>query len=79
MTRGHADRPGVHSDSANFAFIGQFCELPRDTMFTMEYSIRSAREAVSALFKLPARRPPPVYQGWRDPAAMAAAVKTFVL
>ena len=41
-------------------------------MFTMEYSVRSAREAVSRLFNLPVG-PPPVYQGWKDPMALAAA------
>jgi oleate hydratase len=79
MTRNHADRPEVHPANANFAFIGQFCEMPQDTMFTMEYSVRSAREAASALCNSPVRRPPPVYQGWRDPAAIAGAVRTFLL
>ena len=33
----------------NFAFIGQFAETERDTIFTTEYSIRTAMEAVYTL------------------------------
>ena len=37
------DRPDVHpAGSINFAVIGQYCELPRDCVFTVEYSVRSA-------------------------------------
>jgi hypothetical protein len=48
--------------SKNLAFIGQFCELPDDVVFTVEYSIRSAQTAVYALLGLK-REPPAVYQG----------------
>ena len=33
----------------NFAFLGQFAETPRDTVFTTEYSVRTAMEAVYGL------------------------------
>mgnify|MGYP003693859533 CR=1 FL=1 len=33
----------------NFAFIGQFAETERDTIFTTEYSVRTAMEAVYTL------------------------------
>ena len=33
----------------NFAFLGQFTETPRDTVFTTEYSVRTAMEAVYGL------------------------------
>ena len=33
----------------NFAFLGQFVETPRDTVFTTEYSVRTAMEAVYGL------------------------------
>ena len=33
----------------NFAFIGQFAETRRDTIFTTEYSVRTAMEAVYTL------------------------------
>ncbi|HTR14608.1 MAG TPA: oleate hydratase [Roseiarcus sp.] len=79
MVRRKADRPKVIPDGAkNFAFIGQFCEIPKDTMFTMEYSVRSARTAVSGLFGLPDETPP-VYEGWKDLRAVGAAIRTFLL
>lgn len=44
------DRPNVvPNGSVNFAFIGNFAETPRDTVFTTEYSIRTAMEAVYTL------------------------------
>ena len=47
------DRPDVVPDgSVNFAFIGNFAETPRDTVFTTEYSIRTAMEAVYTLLKV---------------------------
>ena len=33
----------------NFAFLGQFAQTPRDTVFTTEYSVRTAMEAVYGL------------------------------
>jgi oleate hydratase len=79
MNRNHADRPEVvPAGAVNFAFIGQFCEMPKDTMFTMEYSVRSAREAVSRLYRLKVK-PPPVYDGWRDPLALIGAFAALVL
>ena len=38
--------------SVNFAFIGNFAETPRDTVFTTEYSIRTAMEAVYTLLNV---------------------------
>ena len=47
------DRPDVVPEgSVNFAFIGNFAETPRDTVFTTEYSIRTAMEAVYTLLKV---------------------------
>ena len=51
--REEKDRPFVVPDKAvNFAFIGQFAETPRDTIFTTEYSIRTGMEAVYTLLKV---------------------------
>ena len=48
--RKNSDRPlVVPHGSMNFAFIGQFAETPRDTIFTTEYSIRTGMEAVYTL------------------------------
>ena len=51
--REEKDRPLVVSkESINFAFVGQFAETPRDTIFTTEYSIRTGMEAVYTLLKV---------------------------
>ena len=53
MPRKESDRPKVVPDGAvNFAFIGQFAETPRDTIFTTEYSIRTGMEAVYTLMNV---------------------------
>ena len=50
MPRAYGDRPDVvPAGAVNFAFIGQFAETPRDTIFTTEYSIRTGMEAVYTL------------------------------
>ena len=50
MPREKGDRPNVVPDGAvNFAFLGQFAETPRDTIFTTEYSVRTAMESVYGL------------------------------
>ena len=50
MPRTKGDRPDVIPDGCvNFAFLGQFAETPRDTVFTTEYSVRTAMEAVYGL------------------------------
>ena len=50
MPRNDTDRPQVvPANAKNFAFIGQFAETPRDTIFTTEYSIRTGMEAVYTL------------------------------
>ena len=51
--RKESDRPKIVPDgSVNFAFIGQFAETPRDTIFTTEYSIRTGMEAVYTLLNV---------------------------
>ena len=48
--RKNEDRPKVVPDGAvNFAFLGQFAETPRDTIFTIEYSMRTGMESVYTL------------------------------
>ena len=50
MPRTKGDRPDVIPDGCvNFAFLGQFAQTPRDTVFTTEYSVRTAMEAVYGL------------------------------
>ena len=50
MPRTAGDRPKVVPEGcANLAFIGQFADTARDTVFTTEYSVRTAMEAVYTL------------------------------
>ncbi|MFT8459784.1 MAG: oleate hydratase [Liquorilactobacillus ghanensis] len=50
MPRQAGDRPlVVPKGSQNLAFIGNFAETKRDTVFTTEYSVRTAMEAVYQL------------------------------
>ncbi|SOE97286.1 oleate hydratase [Burkholderia sp. D7] len=66
LPRERGDRPDVlPKGSVNLAFTGQFCELPDDVVFTVEYSIRSAQTAVYRLLGID-RTPLPVYQGKFD-------------
>ena len=53
MPRQAGDRPDVVPEGAvNFAFLGQFAETKRDTIFTTEYSIRTGMEAVYTLLDI---------------------------
>ena len=53
MPRNGTDRPKVVPNKAvNFAFLGQFAETERDTIFTTEYSIRTAMIAVYTLLNV---------------------------
>ena len=52
MPRTLGDRPDVlPKGSTNFAFLGQFAELDKDCVFTVEYSVRTAQTAVYGLFE----------------------------
>ncbi len=52
MPRSLGDRPDVlPKGTTNFAFLGQFAEVPKDCVFTVEYSVRCAQMAVYGLFE----------------------------
>ena len=73
MPRASGDRPAViPAGSHNLAMLGQYCELPDDVVFTVEYSIRSAQTAVYALLGLD-QKPPAVYKGKFDARVLAKA------
>jgi oleate hydratase len=78
MPRTRVDRPRpVPEGATNLGLLGQFAEVPREVAFTIEYSARTAWEAIHRLLKRgPA--PPLVYQGQYDPSALLAALKTLV-
>jgi oleate hydratase len=77
LRRTKGDCPLVRAaHSKNLAFVGQFCELPDDVVFTLEHSIRSAQLAVHSLLGLE-RTPPPVYQGKNDGRVLLKAFLTL--
>ena len=53
MPRAKGDRPDIVPKGAvNFAFLGQFAETARDTIFTTEYSMRTGMESVYTLLNV---------------------------
>ena len=59
MPRKQGDRPlPVPPATHNFAFISQFVEIPDDTVFTVEYSVRAAQIAVYTLLGITRAIPP---------------------
>lgn len=53
MPRALGDRPNVVPEgSVNLAFIGNYAETEKDTVFTTEYSVRTAMEAVYTLLEV---------------------------
>ena len=68
--RKYTDRPKViPAGSGNFAMIGQFAEIPEDTAFTEEYSVRGARMAVYSLMDV-RRKVIPVTACWKHPRVL---------
>ncbi len=76
MPRAKGDRPDIVPEGAvNFAFLGQFAETARDTIFTTEYSMRTGMEAVYTLLDID-RGVPEVWGSTYDVRALLdAAVK----
>ena len=66
------ETPGTGCRARPVAGIGKMLEMS----FTMEYSVRTAREAVSTLLKLDTRSPP-VYQGQHDPRVLYQALNAL--
>jgi oleate hydratase len=74
LTRAKGDRPSViPHGSTNLAIVGQYCEIPNDTVFTVEYSVRAAQTAVIGLLKLQ-KSPTPMYDGSHHPAVLRDAL-----
>lgn len=74
MLRKYGDRPLVVPEgSKNLAFIGNFAETKRDTVFTTEYSVRTAMEAVYQLLSLE-RGVPEVFASAYDLRTLTHAV-----
>ncbi len=77
MPRELGDRPEVIPKGAtNFAFLGQFAEVPKDCVFTVEYSVRTAQTAVYGLFET-GKKVQPVYDSIHNPKYLLEAVKAI--
>jgi oleate hydratase len=78
LPRKRGDRPPVVPEGAtNLGLIGQYVEVDRDIAFTIEYSTRTAWEAIYRLLKL-GPPPPDVYRGQCDPKGVWGALKFFL-
>lgn len=74
MPRHAGDRPEVvPAGATNFAFIGQFAESGRDCIFTVEYSCRTAMEAVYQLLGVE-RGVPEVFASTYDVRKLVKAI-----
>ena len=74
MLRKPGDRPlVVPKNSVNLAFMGNFAETERDTVFTTEYSVRTAMEAVYQLLNIE-RGVPEVFASAYDLRTLANSV-----
>ncbi len=77
MPRTLGDRPEVLvKDATNFAFLGQFAEAPKDCVFTVEYSVRTAQMAVYGLFDTD-KEVHPMYDSAHNPRYLVAALKAI--
>ncbi len=74
--RAVSDRPLVVPHGAqNFAFLGQFVEIPEDVVFTVEYAVRSAMTAVYHHFGVD-KQIPSIYHALADPRIAWSALRT---
>lgn len=79
LTRKPGDRPKVVPETSNnLAFVGQFCEIKDDTVFTVDYSVRSAQIAVYGLLGLNYKEVTPIYKGENDIRVMLGALATMI-
>jgi oleate hydratase len=78
LPRTRKDRPSVVTrEISNLALLGQYCEIPDDITFTLEYSVRAAQTGVYALLHLE-KEVSPVYRGYRNPRHIFSTVKTVM-
>jgi oleate hydratase len=72
------DRPPViPQGAANFALMGQYVEIAEDCVFTVEYSVRSAMQAVYGLFGVD-KAIPPIYHAIADPEVSVRALHALL-
>lgn len=75
MPRLRGDRPAVlPAGIERLAVVGQYCEIPADVVYTVEYSVHAARQAVTGLLGLECPLPP-TYEGLDHPNALVGALR----
>ncbi|KAJ3063937.1 hypothetical protein HDU98_000325, partial [Podochytrium sp. JEL0797] len=78
VKRSKGDRPAVvPKHASNFAFLGQFVEVPDDTVFTVEYSVHCAQIAVFKLCGVE-RAVTPMNKKWREPGTLLTACRAML-
>lgn len=78
MPRATGDRPAViPAGTARLAFVGQYCEIPGNVVYTVEYSVHSARLAVAGLLGLHEALPT-TYEGLDHPNALVEAMRRIL-
>jgi oleate hydratase len=78
MPRALGDRPPpVPKSSKNFAFVSQFVEIPKDVVFTVEYSVRAAQMAVYKLLNIEREVPPILHHDKSIKVKFDALIKAF--
>jgi oleate hydratase len=78
LTRKHGDRPEVvPKGSTNLALMGQFVEIPKDTVFTVEYSVRCAQMAVHELMGTK-EKPKDIYMGEHNVKVLVEALRMLL-
>ena len=78
FSRAKDDRPAVvPAGSKNFAFLGQFVEIPKGIVFTTEYSVLGAIQAVKKFVK-PSLVVPPMYFGQYHPLTCIAVARALL-
>ena len=77
LSRAKGDRPAVVPEgSRNFALLGQFVEIPDGIVFTTEYSVLGAIQAVKKFVK-PSLEVPPMYFGQHNPLTSIAVARAL--
>ena len=78
LTRAEGDRPKVIPEgSKNLGLLGQYVEIERDVVFTVEYSVRAAQMAVFGLMGVN-KKPKGVYRGEHNVKVLGEALKMLL-
>jgi oleate hydratase len=78
MPRVQGDRPQIRpTGTTNIAFVGQYCEMPDDVVFTVDYSVRSAQTAVYRLLGID-KEVTPIYKGQHDVGVLLRAMRAML-